>query len=69
MDTFFLVWSPTGSRPPSHRHDTVDSALAEATRLAREARGAEFYVLYATHHLKFNDVAVTQLVNNDDIPF
>jgi hypothetical protein len=70
MDTFFLVWSPTGTRPPSFRWETRDGALNEAMRLAREAHGAEFFVLAATDHVKFNDVAVTRLLGNeDDIPF
>jgi hypothetical protein len=70
INTFFLVWSPTGSRVPSYRHNTHDGALAEAMRLAREARGAEFFVLAATDHVKFNDVSVTRLLGSeDDIPF
>jgi hypothetical protein len=70
MDTFFLVWSPTGTSAPSYRHDTRAAALDEAMRLAREKRGMEFFVLAATDHVKFNDVAVTRLLGNeDDIPF
>lgn len=70
METFFLVWSPTGSRAPSYRHDTRMDALNEAARLAREARGAEFFVLAATDHVKFHDVAITRILGNEDeIPF
>lgn len=70
MDTFFLVWSPTGSRSPSYRHETRDGAIAEASRLARASQGAEFFVLAATDHVKFNDVTVTRILgNDDDVPF
>lgn len=45
--TFWLVWSPAGSAPPRHRHETHSSAQAEAERLARANPGSPFYVLRA----------------------
>lgn len=43
---FWLVWSPTGMSPPSHRHTSYESAKTEAQRLANTTRG-EFFVLEA----------------------
>ncbi len=42
---FWLVWCPTGHRPPSHRHTSVESAQREAGRLAALHTGQEFYVV------------------------
>jgi len=47
QDTFWLVWCPTGSQPPSHRHADFLDAVREAERLARCAPGQQFYVLGA----------------------
>lgn len=44
---FFLVWSPTGQHPPTHRHSERALARREAERLAELHPGAEFYVLAA----------------------
>ncbi|CAJ3096557.1 Uncharacterised protein [Burkholderia pseudomallei] len=47
-DAFWIIWSPTGSTPPSKRHTDYLEAIREAERLARAARGgAEFYVMRA----------------------
>lgn len=46
-DVFWLVWSPTGARPPTYRHENYPDAVREAERLARSAPGQEFYVLAA----------------------
>lgn len=47
MKAFFIVWCPTGTSPPSHRHDTFEDAQREAERLAECAPRAEFFVLGA----------------------
>jgi hypothetical protein len=44
-DMFWIVWCPTGTKPPSYRHPTYESAVAEAERLARCSGTAEFYVM------------------------
>lgn len=41
---FWIVWSPEGSRPPRYRHNSVNTAEAEARRLAAEHPGQDFYV-------------------------
>jgi len=46
-DCFWIVWSPTGDKPPSYRHSTYEEAVREAERLATNAPGQEFYVLGA----------------------
>lgn len=43
---FWMVWSPQG-RAPTYRHDTWESAVNEARRLARTVPGNEFYVLHS----------------------
>lgn len=67
-ETFFLVWSPTGPTPPKHRHSTRETAKAEAERLARLNRGAEFFVLVATDRLVVDDVKHDELVDSIVIP-
>lgn len=46
-ERFWLVWNPLGQRPPSFRHPTADSAVAEAGRLAELNPGQPFFVLGA----------------------
>lgn len=54
QEKFWIVWSPTGVRPPLHRHPTQHAAITEAERLARSAPGSEFFVLGA-EQLRFVD--------------
>ena len=42
---FWLIWSPTGKRPPAKQHYTQASAQREAERLAANNPGQQFYVL------------------------
>jgi hypothetical protein len=69
---FWLVWCPTGAKSPSHRHETEQSAIDEAERLARCAPNAKFYVLKATN-VRFIDAMqrVILLDHNEihEIPF
>lgn len=46
VSQFWMVWSPQG-RPPTYQHDTWESAVNEARRLARMVPGSEFYVLHS----------------------
>ena len=43
---FWMVWKENGGEP-SHRHATLETAKAEAERLARVFPGSRFFVLYA----------------------
>lgn len=46
-EQFCIVWNPAGHRPPSFRHPTPESAIAEAGRLAEANPGETFFVLSA----------------------
>lgn len=63
---FWMVWNPTGNAPRV-RHNTPDSAEAEATRLARENPANEFVVLEAKASFQVNTVTRTEF--DSDIPF
>jgi hypothetical protein len=68
--TFWLVWSPTGAKPPHYRHTSESSARTEAERLAREHRGARFYVLEAKCFSECGKVVTVDLVDSEnEIPF
>ena len=63
---FWLVWNPQG-RAPTFRHDSEQSAIDEASRLATSLPSNEFFVLQASHHVKREQpVTITKL---DEIPF
>ena len=65
---FYLVWSPSGDRPPSFRHPDERSAEMEAERLAREHPGREFYVLAPTYTVCAQKMLVERFATGD-IPF
>ena len=52
-----MFWMVLGSGLPTYRHDTEQSARAEAERLARQQAGQEFYVLQAVSACVKSDVA------------
>ncbi len=66
MQKFWLVWSPTGERPPRFRHSTEAEAEHEAERLAEQMPGAEFFVLEAK--LKSRAIRVVSEVLEDPRP-
>jgi hypothetical protein len=43
-DKFWAVWKQNGGSTPNKRHETKESAIAEAGRLSRQ-EGAPYYVL------------------------
>lgn len=69
---FWMVWSPQG-RAPTVKHGTAHGAMEEAKRLARNVRGAQFYVLHAVAKATIPEppVHVTKLAHDLDqeIPF
>jgi hypothetical protein len=68
--TFWLVWSPTGHRPPRYRHGSEQSARCEAERLALENAGHEFFVLESKAHVRALFVTWTEHVQpKNEIPF
>lgn len=72
QEQFWMVWNPMGW-PPKFRHESEDSALREAKRLARNNPGQQFYVLEAVSGVEKNDVTVNTYRANRpddwDIPF
>jgi hypothetical protein len=62
---FWMVWNPNG-RSPTFKHETEESALSEARRLAGLNSGHRFYVLRAEHYFEKDDVKHVEL---DGIPF
>ena len=70
QECFWIIWSPTGTMPPSHRHESYQDAVQEAERLARFARGSEFFVMRAETMRKVNDMISVDYVHPDDyVPF
>lgn len=74
---FWMVYG-MHQRAPTARHKTEQSAIAEASRLARAHPDVEFFVLEATHHVVKRDVDVTMIGQaeryfgrdaDDDVPF
>jgi hypothetical protein len=65
---FWLVWNPAGG-PPTHEHQTEESAIAEAKRLARLNRGQKFVVLRAITHFVVDDMQRVDYEERDDLPF
>lgn len=67
---FWLVWSPTGDRPPRFRHETENAAVAEAERLAQLRPGATFIVLSSVCARRFGSMECINLRPEvDDVPF
>ena len=71
---FWMVWNPRGSAPVC-RHSVIESATAEAERLARLNHGVPFFVLEAIEMRMVDDMRRVKLsgdgMSEDDceIPF
>ena len=59
---FWLVWSPTGHKPPSFRHPSIQAATAEAERLATAHPGQLFVVLEPVAARRVDSMIRTQYV-------
>lgn len=66
---FYIIWTPNHSKSPTVQHGTHGQALTEAKRLARQNRGAQFYVCKAVDRMVVDDVQHTPLTDPDEIPF
>lgn len=72
-----MFWMVYGMRQgaPTVRHKTRESAIEEASRLARNNPGIEFFVMEAIKKVVKRDVDITHLVEigpgyeDDGIPF
>jgi hypothetical protein len=68
VEVFFLVWCPSGHKPPSYKHPTFEKAFKEAQRLSNLNPGCEFFVLGCAGCASTQKTY--QIVrNDDDIPF
>jgi hypothetical protein len=69
-NAFWLIWSPTGLRPPKYRHGSPESAVREAERLAHQHPGQEFVVLEPiAARCVDNMVRTTYTGGSGEIPF
>ncbi len=69
-DPFWLVWCPTGARPPRYRHTKQATAVAEAERLAQAYPGRTFIVLSSVCARRFGSMECIDLRPEvDDVPF
>ena len=69
QSAFWCVWNPAGSSP-TERHSSMNSAMAEAQRLARKVRGQRFYVLRAEMFYEVSDLRHVVLhIDDDGVPF
>jgi hypothetical protein len=64
---FWMVWNERGSAP-THKHITIESAKAEAERLAQKNPGQSFHVLMLMGTCEVNMVRWTE-PDHDEIPF
>jgi len=69
IELFFLVWCPSGQRPPSYRHSTFEKALKEAQRLSGLNPGCNFFVLSCAGGVSTNQTYQIVRHFDDDIPF
>ncbi|EHJ62131.1 hypothetical protein [Novosphingobium pentaromativorans] len=68
--SFFIVWNPEGTRPPTHRHPTDWQAKAEASRLALENPLQEFFVMEARLVARVRQpVEIEEFEPADEVPF
>jgi hypothetical protein len=69
-NAFWLVWSPTGIRPPKHRHLSARAATEEAERLAKAHPGQLFVVLEPIAARRVDSMVRTTFIGgSNDIPF
>ena len=66
MNAFWMVYGE-GQRAPAYKHETRESAIEEAQRLAGHAPGIRFYVLQTIGCA--HKVAVTYTEIEDGVPF
>lgn len=67
---FWIVWSPQGRTPPSHRHWSKDDAMREAERLAKASPNAEFFAMKCVGGFSSEPtVSQFKIVPGDGIPF
>lgn len=66
-DVFYMVWSPSGVKPPRRKHGHFESADRAAMDMARKHRGQKFVVLRACRSYEASDLQRTDYV--EELPF
>lgn len=68
-DPFWIVWAPSGHRPPRVCHHQRHQAEHEAMRLAKENPGKDFIVMQAA--IRFMQPVGLEVEHYDDltVPF
>lgn len=65
---FWFVWNPDG-RSPQYKHQSEQSAIAEAERLARLNGGQTFVVLESICARRTDDMIRIEMRCDSDVPF
>lgn len=65
--TFFMLYAQN-KNTPTFKHDSYESALAEAKRLT-EKLNTPVYVLQARQKIEKQAFVTTTLIDNDELPF
>lgn len=60
-EKFYMIYVD-GRNTPTKKHDTEESAIKEATRLARET-GKSVYILKPIKKLEMSEIKITNLEN------
>ena len=68
MNKFWLVWAEYGGQP-TFKHNSLESAMKEAERLALANSGKIFHVMEVVASCKRNDVLWKDYNNDSEIPF
>ncbi len=68
MSAFWFVWNE-GGRAPAHKHQSQESAMQEAERLARKHQGQTFVVLESVCAMRVDSLQVTDLRPAGEIPW
>ena len=58
--SFWIVWTPTEIIVDNEKHNSYESAIAEARRLAKKHSECDFYVLETKHKVYSNAIVVEQ---------
>jgi hypothetical protein len=66
--SFWLVWNPQGSNP-RYQHETEQSAISEAERLAKVNPGETFVVLESVCARRTDNLIRIDLRRDAEIPF
>lgn len=67
-NAFWIVWCPTGAKPPRVQHPTFGGAKTAAAEMAQQHPGHEFYVMGAAGVAVVPEPVVWEDIDSE-IPF